>query len=135
MTVIVDASVLVSALVDSGKEGRWAEETLLGQPTAAPELVMAETATVLRRLERARLISHSESNSAYRDLMRFNIELFAFSPFAERIWSLRDNLTTYDAWYVALAEALNSPFLQRLTQGSSAPVGHVAGSFHPPELA
>lgn len=71
---------------------------------------MAETANVLRRLERARLISHSESNSAYRDLMRFNIELFSFSPFAERIWSLRDNLTTYDAWYVALAEALNSPF-------------------------
>ena len=109
MTVIVDASVLVSVLVDSGKEGRWAEETLLGQPTAAPELVLAETANVLRRLERAKIISAFESNGAYRDLMRLNIELFAFSPFAERIWSLRDNLTTYDAWYVALAEALDCP--------------------------
>lgn len=109
MTVIVDASVLVSVLVDSGKEGRWAEETLLGQPTAAPESVLAETANVLRRLERAKIISAFESNGAYRDLMRLNIELFAFSPFAERIWSLRDNLTTYDAWYVALAEALDCP--------------------------
>ncbi len=109
MTVVIDASVLVSALVDSGKEGRWAEETLLGHPIAAPELVLAETANVLRRLERAKILSPFESNGAYRDLMRFSIELFAFSPFAERIWGLRDNLTTYDAWYVALAEALDSP--------------------------
>jgi len=109
VTVVIDASVLVSALVDSGKEGRWAEETLLGHTIAAPELVLAETANVLRRLERAKILSAFESNGAYRDLMRFSIELFAFSPFAERIWGLQDNLTTYDAWYVALAEALDSP--------------------------
>lgn len=124
MTVVVDASVLASALVDSGKEGRWSEKILLRQPTAAPELVLVETANVLRRLERTRIISPAESNSAYRDLMRFNIELFAFSPFAERIWNLRHNLTTCDAWYVALAEALDSPLasLDSRIQRASGPV-------------
>jgi hypothetical protein len=35
------------------------------------------------------------------------VELFPYAPFATRIWDLRDNATCYDAWYVALAEALN----------------------------
>jgi predicted nucleic acid-binding protein len=37
------------------------------------------------------------------------MELFPFAPFAERVWALRENLTSYDAWYVALAEALDCP--------------------------
>ncbi len=37
------------------------------------------------------------------------MELFPFAPFADRIWALRENLTSYDAWYVALAEALECP--------------------------
>jgi predicted nucleic acid-binding protein len=41
--------------------------------------------------------------------MQLEIELFAFDPFADRIWGLRYNVTSYDAWYVALAEALNLP--------------------------
>ena len=38
--------------------------------------------------------------------MRLDLELFPFGPFADRVWDLRDNLTSYDAWYVALAEAV-----------------------------
>jgi predicted nucleic acid-binding protein len=41
--------------------------------------------------------------------MQLEIELFPFEPFADRIWALRHNVTSYDAWYVALAEALNLP--------------------------
>ena len=37
------------------------------------------------------------------------MELFPFVPLAERIWALRGNLTIYDAWCVALAEALDCP--------------------------
>ena len=40
-----------------------------------------------------------------------HLELFPFAPFAERIWALRGNLTGYDAWYVALAEALDCPMV------------------------
>ena len=41
--------------------------------------------------------------------MQLDIELFPFEPFAGRIWELRHNVTSYDAWYVAIAEALNLP--------------------------
>ncbi len=61
---------------------------------------------ILRRLERAKLISTPEANGAQADLMQLDIELFSFEPFADRIWELRHNVTSYDAWYVALAEAL-----------------------------
>jgi predicted nucleic acid-binding protein len=75
----------------------------------APELVLVETANVLRRLERAKRISSLEATSAHRDAVRLDLGLFPYEPFAPRIWALRDNLTSYDAWYVALAEALACP--------------------------
>ncbi len=101
MAVVIDASVVVAALVDSGKDGGWAESTIADGYAVAPELVLVETSNVLRRLERTRVISSFEANSAYRDLMRLDLELFPFGPFAERVWVLRDKLTSYDAWYVA----------------------------------
>ena len=55
------------------------------------------------------MISRLEANSACDDLVSLEMELFPFAPLAERIWALRGNLTTYDAWYVALAEALDCP--------------------------
>lgn len=121
MTIVIDASVLAAALVDSGKEGRWAEAVISDDGAAAPELILAETSNVLRRLERTRTISTFEANSAHRDLTRLELELFPFGPFAERVWDLRDNLTSYDAWYVALAEALHCSVAtldKRLTRAS-----------------
>lgn len=47
--------------------------------------------------------------AAYEDLMQLSIELFSFDPFADRIWELRHNITSYEAWYVAVAEALRLP--------------------------
>jgi predicted nucleic acid-binding protein len=41
--------------------------------------------------------------------MQLPIELFPFEPFAGRIWELRHSVTSYDAWYVAIAEALDLP--------------------------
>lgn len=109
MTFVVDASLLVAALVDSGPAGRWAESIVERGSLVAPELVLVETANVLRRLERARQISSLEATSAHRDAVRLDLGLFPYEPFAPRIWALRDNLTSYDAWYVAVAEALACP--------------------------
>jgi predicted nucleic acid-binding protein len=106
MTIVIDASVLVAALVDVGKEGRWAESLIASETLVAPELVMVEATNILRRLELANELSPLESGLAQQDLMRLDIELFPFHPFADRIWELRKNITSYDAWYVALAEAL-----------------------------
>jgi predicted nucleic acid-binding protein len=101
--------VLVRALVDSGPGSDWAESIVAGGFLHAPDLALAEAANILRRLELAKHITTAEANAAYEDLLQLNIELFPFEPFAERIWELRHNLTSCDAWYVALAEALGLP--------------------------
>ena len=109
MTTVIDASALVAALVDSGPEGRWAM-TLIGRESlAGPELLPAEVFNVLRRLEASGRLSTAEAILACGDMERLNLELFPFAPLAQRIWELRNNVTTYDAWYVALAEALGCP--------------------------
>ena len=109
MTAVVDASVLAAALVDCGPEGTWAENVIAAGSLIAPELVLVETASVLRRLEAGRNISSLEATSAHRDLLRLDLQLFPFAPFAERVWALRSNVTSYDAWYVALSEAFAYP--------------------------
>jgi len=109
VSIVVDASVLVAALVDSGPEGAWAEEVLAVGSLHAPELALAEATNILRRLEASKRISHAEADAAFYDLMQLHIEPFSFDPFADRIWELHYAVTSYDAWYVALAEALNLP--------------------------
>jgi predicted nucleic acid-binding protein len=109
LSTVVDASVLVAALVDTGPHGVWAEDVLARGSLHAPELARAEATTILRRLERAKLITTPEANGAQDDLMQLDIDSFSFEPFADRIWELRHNVTSYDAWYVALAEALKLP--------------------------
>jgi predicted nucleic acid-binding protein len=101
--------VVVAALVDSGPHGDWAEAVLAGGLLQAPELVRTEATNIFRRLERAKLITTPEANAAQDDLMQLDIDLFPFEPFAGRIWELRHNVTSYDAWYVAIAEALKLP--------------------------
>lgn len=101
--------MLVAALIDTGPHGDWAETVLAGGSLYAPELARAEATNIFRRLERAKLITTPEANSARTDLMQLDIDLFPFDPFADRIWELRHHVTSYDAWYVALAEALKLP--------------------------
>lgn len=109
MSVIVDSSLIVAALVDTGPDGAWAEEVIGDQVLYAPELVRVEATNVLRRLERAEQITTAEANGAQEDLTQLEIELFPFEPFSDRIWALRHTVTSYDAWYVAVAEELRYP--------------------------
>ncbi len=105
----MDSSVLVAALVDSGPHGQWAEDVLAGGSLQAPELVLVEATNLFRRLERAKLVTTPEATAAREDLMQLDMETFPFEPFADRIWDLRHDVTSHDAWYVALAEALELP--------------------------
>jgi predicted nucleic acid-binding protein len=109
LSIVVDSSVLVAALVDVGPHGIWAENILVKGSLHAPELALAEATNILRRLERAKLITTPEANGAQDDLMQLDIDLFSFEPFSDRVWELRHNVTSYDAWYVAIAEALGLP--------------------------
>jgi predicted nucleic acid-binding protein len=123
MTVVVDASALVAALTDRGSRGAWAREIVEAGPLAAPRLARAEVANALRRLEATARLTRLEATASHNDLLALPLALFPYSPFAPRVWALRDNLTIYDAWYVALAEAIGAPLatLDRRLQGAPGP--------------
>ncbi len=108
MTVVVDASVVVAALVDVGETGRWAEEILVSSQLAAPHLMPAEVANVLRRASFAGDISADVASLAHADLQAITVDLFPYRLIAERAWDMRQNITIYDAFYVALAELLDA---------------------------
>ncbi len=109
MTVVVDASCVVAALVDEGVVGRWAETQLTGDDLAAPHLMPVEVANVLRRAVLGGDIAPEVGSLAHGDLLALPVELFAYEPLADRVWELRSSLTAYDGWYVALAELLEAP--------------------------
>lgn len=121
MTTVVDASVVAAALVDSGPLGAWAESVLLTRPLAAPHLLPVETANILRRMADVGDISADVAALAHSDLLSLRTELFPYAPLGRRVWELRENVTAYDAWYVALAELLEAPLATLDAKLSRAP--------------
>ncbi len=107
MNIVVDASVVVSALMDSGEEGQWAEGILRAHACFAPALLPVEVAGVLRRASLAGEISDEAASQAHSDLLDLALELLEYEPFAPRVWELRHSVSSYDAWYVAIAEAFD----------------------------
>lgn len=108
MTLVIDASLVVSALVDRSSTGTWAESILLTAPLNAPHLMPAEVTNILRRAVARGEIAADLASMAHADLLDLRVELFPYAPFAARVWELRNNVTSYDGWYVALAEALGA---------------------------
>lgn len=107
--MVLDANVVVAALVDNGPKGKWAEQLLVDDGLVAPHLMMFEVANILRRLALAGEISDDLVTLAHADLLDLRIELFTYDALASRVWDLRNNVTCYDAAYVALAEGLGCP--------------------------
>jgi predicted nucleic acid-binding protein len=108
VTLVVDSSLVVAALVDSGEVGTWADHLLATDDLAAPHLMPTEVTNVLRRATLAGEISADTAALAHADLLSLRVELFAYEPFATRVWELRGRITAYDGWYVALAESLDA---------------------------
>lgn len=91
----------------------------------APDLLDIEVSNVLRRYAAAGLVQPHRVQEAFEDLLAFPLERFPHAPLMRRIWELRENLTAYDATYVALAEGLGAPLLTRDARLSRAS-GHTA---------
>jgi len=94
VSTVVDASVLVAAVSDSGAEGVWAEEIVSAGGLVAPHLALVEATNILRRLELIGKLGRLEAGAAARDLLMIELELVPFGPFAERVWELRNNITS-----------------------------------------
>lgn len=133
MSVVVDASVLVALVSDAGRIGQWAERFLPGEYLVAPDLALVEATNILRRLELAGKLERLEAATAASDLIALDIELLPFAPFADRVWELRDNVTSYDALYVAIAECLDMPLATLDRKLADAPGPHCR--FLLPEIA
>lgn len=73
-----------------------------------PAIFGAEAASALRGLVARGELSSVRASTGIEQIRTVRAVRYAFEPFSRRIWELRDNLTVYDAWYVALAESLGS---------------------------
>jgi predicted nucleic acid-binding protein len=109
--IVVDASVLAPALADDGEDGDQVRGRLRGERLAAPELVDLEVVSTLRRAARSGRLDERRSAQALADLSVLPLRRVSHLRLLPRVWELRDNLTAYDAAYVALAEALNASLL------------------------
>jgi len=109
--VVIDASVVVAALLGGGAQGTWAEKVLASGPLAAPHVMLAEVDNILRRAVASGKVSSDAASLAHADLVALKVDLYPYEPFADRIWALRGNVTCYEAWYVALAEFLSVPLV------------------------
>ena len=88
MTLVVDASVVVAAQLDTGRVGNWAEGQLAGGPLVAPHLLPVEVADILRRSSLAGEISADTASLAHQDLLSLPLELFPHTTCAKRVWEL-----------------------------------------------
>jgi len=105
--IVVDASVLAPALADDGSDGDRVRDRLRGEQLVGPELVDLEVLSTIRRAARAGRLDQRRSSQALDDLAALPMRRVSHHSLLARIWELRDNLTAYDAAYVALAEALD----------------------------
>ncbi len=105
--IVVDASVVATALADDDDDGDRARVRLHGERIVAPELLDVEVLSVIRKGLLAGLLDERRAAMAVFDLGRFRLERVPHRPLLARSWELRSNLTAYDAMYVALAESLN----------------------------
>jgi predicted nucleic acid-binding protein len=102
--IVVDASVVVTALADDGRDGDRARDRLRGERLVAPHLIDVEVASAWRRLAAAGDLDDRRAQLALEDLRSLRLDRVPHGPLISRCWELRENLTVYDAAYVALAE-------------------------------
>ena len=124
--IILDASVVIHLLLNTavGREvGKRIESPELS--LHAPQLLDLEVLQVLRRYILTDQLSEQRAEEAIQDLVVLDLTRHDHQVFVGRIWELRNNLTAYDAAYVALAEALDAPLLTSDAGRFSAP-GHRA---------
>ena len=120
--IVVDASAMVEVLLGT-ETGARLEDRLLsgGESLHAPHLLDVEVTQVLRRYAAAGELSPERGSEALADLAAFPLHRYSHDVLLPRIWELRQNVTAYDAAYLALAETLAAPLVTCDARLASAP--------------
>jgi predicted nucleic acid-binding protein len=101
--------VVVDALLVAGPAGVAARTVLARQAAVvAPAILPVEATAAVRTCWLQGTVGAAEADAAVAAIRSLRLVAHPFEPFAERVWALRADVTPYDAWYVALAEALGT---------------------------
>jgi predicted nucleic acid-binding protein len=115
--IVIDASAALSALLNAGP----ARSALASEQLHAPHLVDSEVANGLRRMVAAEQLAADSGWIALDAFRRLGMTRYPVFSLLDRVWELRDNLSAYDASYVALAELLDCNLLTADARLSRAP--------------
>lgn len=109
---MLDASVVADAVAVSGTAGDLARRLVASETRLhVPAILVPEVTSALRGMVRRGLLEAGDARAAAIRAAGLRSRRYSFEPFLDRTWELRENLATYDAWYVALAESLNAPLV------------------------
>ena len=120
--IVADASAILELLLRT-PFGAAIEARLFraNETVHVPALLDLEVAQVLRRYVAKGDLAEPRARASLDLLVAFPMERYSHEPLMRRVWELRDNLTAYDAAYVALAEALRAPLLTCDSKLAAAP--------------
>lgn len=111
--IVLDASAAVDLLLLIEPQASAIAERILrpGETLHAPALLDAEVLQAIRRRLSRNVLGEERAGEAMADLLDLRLVRYPIPPLVERMWELRENLTAFDAAYVALAEALDAPLV------------------------
>jgi len=111
--IVIDASAEVAVLLNVGPEAEGLRDRIArpGETLHVPHLFEIEVLHALRRTSLRSIVSPERMRLALSRLRDTQLVRYPHTPLMERIWDLKNNLTAYDAAYVALAEALDAPLV------------------------
>ena len=124
--IVLDTSAAVDWLLQTPAGQRIEQRIYAHQDTLhSVHLINVEFVQVLRRLVREGTLTPKRAEEAIEDMAALRITRYAPVLLLQRIWRLRQNLSAYDAAYVALAEKMRAPLITRDQRIAAAP-GHTA---------
>lgn len=109
--IAIDANAVVALLVDDAELGSASRRHYSLHDLAAPDLLHFEVSGVLRKLCRLQILSQRAAQHALNDLGLLRISMVPYGAIGQRMWELRDNLSAYDASYIAVAELFDVELL------------------------
>lgn len=110
--MILDASAAVDLILDREPMASWVRtEMRSADRIRAPHVIDPEVLGAVRRFVLARTVSAERGRAAMDDFAALPIVRFPHRRFLARVWTLRDNISAADGFYVALAEVLGAPLV------------------------